>query len=165
MYLDHRRVFKQLFAQFTRDWLDVFFTKFLSKDFSHSQALCIFEPTNVGASVNWNGCFKARTMVLNRRLSGLPLFFEVIFNNEASEVRDPEVKHFDKGLLLCEVIKANGRQLRSPAFKVVHKRLLMLVKLHVLSRALVCECLSQLWAEHILVLEVVQLLEPQDCVY
>ena len=137
MYLDHRRVFKQLFAQFTRDWLDVFFTKFLSKDFSHSQAFCIFEPTNVGASVNWNGCFKARTMVLNRRLSGLPLFFEVIFNNEASEVRDPEVKHFNKGLLLCEVIKANGRQLRPPTFKVVHKRLLMLVKLHVLSRALV----------------------------
>lgn len=137
MYLDHRRVFKQLFAQFTRDWLDVFFTKFLSKDFSHSQAFCIFEPTNVSAPVNWNRCFKARTMVLNRRLSGLPLLFEVIFNYETSEVRDPEVKHFDQGLLLCEVIKANWRQLRSTAFKVVHKRLLMLVKLHVLSRALV----------------------------
>ena len=142
MYLDHRRVFKQLFAQFTRDWLNVFFTKFLSKDFSHSQALCIFEPTNVGASVDWNGCFKARTMVLNRRLIGLPLFFEVIFNYEAREVWHPEVIHVNEGLLLCEVIKANRCALRSSAFKVVHKRLLMLVKLYVLSRALHCECLS-----------------------
>ncbi len=107
-YFYHRWVFKQLLPESPRYWLNVFFAKFFSEDLSNSLALGIFEPTYVGATVNWNGCFKASTLRLNRRMGWLPLFFEVIFNYEAREVWNPEVMNIDESLLLCKVIKANG---------------------------------------------------------
>lgn len=96
----------------------------------------------MGAAVDWNGRFKGSSRRLNCRLGWLSLFVEVVFNYEAGEIWHPEVIHLDDGLLLGEVIKANRCALRPPAFKVVHKRLFMLVELQVIALALVCECLG-----------------------